>query len=186
MRIASLNRWAGGFILTLIAALLVIAATKRDQERLRQLACAGSTESDAPVKASLEVTIQATPEKVWSILTDHWPKWQTNITESHIEGPLQSGTEFTWRTGGTRIKSQIALVQLDQQLSWTGSAFNAHAIHIWRLQRLPNNTTLLKTDESMSGFLLSLFYSSKDLQEGDQFWLDCLKREAERREAISN
>jgi hypothetical protein len=35
-------------------------------------------------------------------------------------------------------------------------------------------------DESMSGFPIMLFYSSKELQESDQFWLDRLKQEAER------
>jgi polyketide cyclase/dehydrase/lipid transport protein len=142
-------------------------------------------ESDAPVKASLEAVIQATPEKVWSILTDinHWPKWQTNLTESHIEGPLQSGTKFTWRTGS--IRKLLLCTSISSYPRPAGLSMPM-PFHIWRLQPLPNNTTLVKTDESMSGSLLTLFYSSKDLQESDRFWLDCLERESERRPAISN
>jgi hypothetical protein len=39
---------------------------------------------------------------------------------------------------------------------------------------------MVQTEESMSGFLLTLFYSSKELQAIDQTWLDRLKLEAER------
>jgi hypothetical protein len=38
---------------------------------------------------------------------------------------------------------------------------------------------MVKTDESMHGFLLTLFYSSKKLEETDQRWLDRLKLAAE-------
>jgi len=38
---------------------------------------------------------------------------------------------------------------------------------------------LVKTEESMNGFLLSLFYSSKKLEQSDQRWLDRLKLAAE-------
>ena len=68
----------------------------------------------------------------------------------------------------------------NEQFAWTGTASVAKAVHVWRLQRLPNDQTLVRTDESMEGFLLTLFYSSKKLQEGDQRWLDRLKEAAEK------
>jgi hypothetical protein len=149
---------------------------------LESLARAGQIESDAPIKASAKIVIQAPAEKVWSILTavNNWPKWQTDIKEAEMTGPLKSGTAFTWSSGGTRIQSKIALVDPYKEIAWTGTALNATAVHIWKLERLPGNKTLVQTDESMSGFLLTFIYSSKELQTINQTWLDRLKLEAER------
>jgi uncharacterized protein YndB with AHSA1/START domain len=149
---------------------------------LESLARAGAIESDAPIRASVEIVIQAPAEKVWSILTavNNWPKWQKDIKEAEMIGPFASGTRFTWSSGGTRIQSKLALVEPYKEIAWTGTALNARAVHVWKLERLPGNKTLVQTEESMSGFLLTLFYSSKELQTIDQAWLDRLKREAER------
>jgi len=161
--------------------MLIMLGTGASDSQLEQLAHSGKIEENAPVKASCEIIINAPPEKVWRLLTDvkNWPKWQPHITQAEIYGPIQSGTRFTW-TSGTTIKSQIALVHPVEELVWTGTAYNAKAIHLWTLQRLPGEHTLLKTRESMSGFLLSLFFSSRQLQETDQDWLTSLKKEVER------
>jgi len=45
---------------------------------------------------------------------------------------------------------------------------------VWRLERLSDDQTSGRIDESMDGFLLSLFYSSKELEETDR---RCLERE---------
>jgi uncharacterized protein YndB with AHSA1/START domain len=162
----------------IILALIFLGSSISDDE----LARSGKIREDAPVKASLEITIHAPIEKVWLLLTDvsSWPKWQTDISTAEMPGPLQAGTTFSWTTGGTHIKSRLALVQPYDQFAWTGTAFGATAIHVWKLSRLADGGTIVKTDESMHGFLLSLFYSSKKLEETDQRWLDRLKLAAER------
>jgi uncharacterized protein YndB with AHSA1/START domain len=146
-----------------------------------QLARSGKIREDAPVKASVQIVIHAPVEKVWRVLTDirGWPKWQSDISSAEITGPLQEGTTFSWTTGGSHIKSRLALVQPYDQFAWTGEAFGATAIHVWKLSRLADDQTLVKTDESMHGFLLTLFYSSKKLEETDQRWLGRLKLAAE-------
>ena len=161
----------------LILILLFLGASISDDE----LARSGKIRENAPVKASLEITIHAPVEKVWLLLTDvrSWPKWQTDISTAEMSGPLQAGTTFSWTTGGTQIKSRLALVQPYDQFAWTGTAFGATAIHVWKLSRLADGHTIVRTDESMHGFLLSLFYSSKKLEETDQRWLDRLKLAAE-------
>jgi len=162
---------------SMILVLLFLGASISDEELARR----GKIREDAPVKASLEITIHAPTEKVWLLLTDvrGWPKWQTDISTAEMTGPLQVGTTFSWTTGGTHIKSRVALVQPCTQFAWTGSAFGATAIHLWKLSRLADDQTIVKTDESMHGFLLTLFYSSRKLEETDQRWLDRLKLAAE-------
>ena len=162
---------------SMILILLFLGARISDDE----LARTGKIRENAPVKASLEITIHAPVEKVWLLLTDvtNWPKWQSDISVTRIAGPLEGGTAFSWTTGGTRIESRIALVQPYEQFAWTGRAHTAKAIHVWKLQRLSDDQTLVKTEESMDGFLLTIFYSSKKLEESDQRWLDRLKLAAE-------
>ena len=113
---------------------------------------------------------------------DEWPKWQPNITAAKIAGPLNQGTEFEWTTGGTKIKSRLALVKPGEKLAWTGKALHTTAIHVWQFRTTPSGGTVVSTRESMSGFMLKLkvFYSSKDLEKSQKAWLDALKREAER------
>ena len=55
-----------------------------------------------------------------------------------------------------------------------------HAIHCWTLSLLPNDKVLVKTRESMDGWLISRIYSSPELLESDQRWLAKLKQAAER------
>jgi hypothetical protein len=177
-----MRRWLAVMLLTCVTALLLIVTFHSRVNDLESLARAGAIESDAPIKASVEIVIQAPAEKVWTILTavNNWPEWQSDIEEAEMIGPLERGTTFTWSSGGTRIQSKIALVDPYKEIAWTGTALNATAVHVWKLERLPGNKTMVQTEESMSGFLLTFFYSSKELQATDRTWLDRLKREAER------
>lgn len=165
-----------------LATLLLFLVVSVSDSRLQQLAADGQIQQDAPVKASSEIVIDAPPERVWAILTDvnDWPKWQRDISRADMRGPLQPGAEFTW-TSGMQINSRIALLRPPQAFGWTGKAHNARAIHVWKLEPLPNNQTRVSTNESMEGFMLSAFYSSKKLKESQEHWLASLKTAAERK-----
>ena len=170
-----------------VAILLTLAmsTTSIAQDAMNQaevLASNGQIDNHAAVKASSEIFIAAPTDKVWSLLVgiDEWPKWQPNITTAKIAGPVSKGTEFKWTTGGTKIASRLALVKPGEELAWTGTALHATAIHVWQLRAAPSGGTLVSTKESMQGFMLKLFYSSKDLEKTQKAWLDALKREAER------
>ena len=177
-----MRRWMTLMILTCGATLSVILLLRDRGQDFEGLARSGSIQEDAPIKASADVVIDASPEKVWTVLTavSDWPKWQPKISHAEIAGPVERGMPFTWGGGGVLIKSRFALVEPDARLSWTGTSMNAHAIHQWKLERIAGGKTHVRVDESMSGFPIMVFYSSKDLQESDQFWLDRLKQEAER------
>jgi hypothetical protein len=165
----------------IIATLLLACALVGCSARPEDLALAGKIQPHASVKSSAEITINAPPQKVWQLLSDipDWPKWQPGIIETSMPGKLQPGTLFTWNAGGMTVHSKLALVEPYTRLSWTGNVFNAHAIHVWTLEPLPGGRTLVKTDESLNGFLLSFMYSSDDLAKSHQVWLNSLKRKAE-------
>lgn len=181
-----LKRWIKLSVLVLATGALLGFAMNVSDNRLEELARTGRIQEDAPVKAACSITVHAPPEKVWRLLTDiaDWPKWQPEIGRTEIDrsptgDPLESGTAFSWRLGGSNIRSRIALVEPNDRLVWTGKAYGARAIHMWKLERLPGDLTQVTTNESMDGPLLGLFYSSKKLQESNQSWLEALKRAAE-------
>jgi hypothetical protein len=157
--------------------LLLLAANVPDNKLARN----GAIQENAPVKASVEITINAAPDKVWHLLTDisKWPASETNIAKTEIKGPVQTGIGFVWWLGSTSIHSQIALFEPYRRLAWTGTAFWLTAIHVWKLQPLPDGRTLVIEKESMSGFLISALFSSKSLEESAKQWLEDLKRAAE-------
>ena len=161
--------------------LLSPAMPSQGQDRLTTLAANGQIQENAPVKAASEIVIRAPIEKVWQILTtiNEWPNWQSTVSAAHLDGPLEPGTTFTWTNGGAEIKSRIALVQRHEKIGWTGTSYKAHAIHIWSLQPLAYGGTLVRSNESMDGFLLTVFYSSRDLEKSHQIWLQALKHKAE-------
>ena len=142
----------------------------------------GVIEDRAPVKASVGITIHASPQKVWRLLTDvnDWPKWHSAIGEAQLSVPLAAGRRFSWKAGGIEIHSTIGLVEPFRILAWSGKALGAKAVHVWKLQPLPGGQTAVHVDESMDGLLMRIFYSSKQLTEDDQGWLEDLKAAAEK------
>lgn len=179
-RFAVLRKIAVTFAALATCAALVVAQGRRT--RGDELASKGQIDDKAAVQASTEMLIAAPDDKVWRLLSniDGWPKWQSTISFARTTGPLKPGTEFTWTTGGTKVKSRLALVVPNTDLSWTGSARGAKAIHVWHLKAVEGGGTLVTTKESMSGFLLGMFYSSKDLAKSQKEWLQALKGAAEK------
>lgn len=136
----------------------------------------------APVLQRSEIFIQASPEKVWKLLTEisNWSTWQPAINKAALNGPLQSGTTFRWKTGGMNINSRLHTVNEFSRFGWTGRSMGTYAVHNWTL--LPENGgTVVTVEESLQGLLASLFKRSlsKTMQQGNEDWLKLLKSEAE-------
>src|SRR5690554_7587138 len=68
--------------------------------------------NNAPVKAVESIQIEATPQRVWEILTDinNWDKWNRDIKQAKIKGDLAAGTTFDWNSGGNKISSTLHTV----------------------------------------------------------------------------
>ena len=157
--------------------LLTACSDRADQ----QLARSGKIDEIAPIKASAEIVVNAPAAKVWSILVNiqSWPSWQHDITNVSIHAAPAPGIKFDWSSGSGTIHSRIALYHSQRQFAWTGQLYLFHAIHVWTLTNLPNGQTLIRTDESMSGWPISVVYSSTDLLQADQRWLSFLKKRSE-------
>ena len=137
----------------------------------------------APVKCSKTISINATPQRVWQLLTDinKWSVWQTDISYSCVQGVIKANTTFKWKTGGAKIVSTIHTAETNHLLGWTGKTMGLFAIHNWTLNYKDGSTEVIVI-ESMEGTLAKLLKKSfnKSLEKGMLHWLELLKAECER------
>ena len=138
---------------------------------------------NAPVKCSKTILINASPEKVWAVLTNinNWPNWNNDISKAQLTGNIQPKSTFKWHSGGANIHSTLHTVDKYRHLGWTGKAMGTFAIHNWTLTEI-NGQTEVSVDESMEGFLAKLFKKAfnKTMAIGMQKWLEVLKKECEK------
>jgi uncharacterized protein YndB with AHSA1/START domain len=144
----------------------------------------GRIDEEAPVKASHEVRIEAPVERVWELLSDP-PNWETfdpDIHDVRLNSGVKADARFTWRNGKVRMKSRFAVVDTAREITWTGVASGAKAVHRHVLEPTGDDgATQLLCEESMAGPLLILFFNNAKLQAGLKKWLGALKTAAEER-----
>jgi uncharacterized protein YndB with AHSA1/START domain len=140
-------------------------------------------DKNAPVTHSANIEINAPVDRVWQIMADieHWPEWNKGIKSASLNGNLESGTTFVWKSGPGTITSRLEAVEQPKTLAWSGQMMGIKAAHIWRLEKALNGT-LVTTEESWSGLLPSILksYSKKTLVKAINSGLELLKQTAER------
>jgi len=123
----------------------------------------------APAVAEQRTVIEAPRERVWLVLTqiDSWPRWQKSVSRAHLEGALQPGSEFRWKTAGMSIASTLRLVEPPNRIGWDGHAPGIHARHLWTLES-GDRGTIVRAAESFEGRLVRLLrpLMQKQLQKG--------------------
>ncbi|MDF1613233.1 SRPBCC family protein [Stygiobacter electus] len=149
-------------------------------ETLHQSVKEGKINNNGSVVDSEQIEINAPAEKVWNVLTDieNWKTWMPNVTASTIHGELAVDTQFDWTNNGTDIHSTFGLVETNKTIGWSGTASIAKAAHIWRLQE-QDGKTIVRTEESFDGFMISLFFGKEDMSAALIEWLQQLKKKSE-------
>ena len=126
--------------------------------------------------------ILASQEAVWQVHTDvnGWSQWQRSIATARTHGPLAVGSTFQWKSGGLAIASTVQALDPPRRISWSGRSLGTDAIHTWILQP-QDGGTLVTTDESMAGWLVSLLrlFSPGFLDKSLDAWLHDLKDKTE-------
>ena len=139
---------------------------------------------DAPATAEGEILIGASPETVWDVLADiaAWPTWNHDVRSVTIEGPVEAGTTFRWKSGPASLVSTLQTVDAPREIGWTGVTMRIHAVHVFRLSAA-NGGTVVRSEESFRGLIPTVLtgYSRRTLQKGIDAILAALKVEAERR-----
>ena len=139
-------------------------------------------DQNAPVTASGEIEITANREDVWEIMSDieRWTDWNPDITEVEINGAVEPGTEFRWKSGPGMIRSTLRTVSPPETIAWTGKTMGISAVHVWHLEQTEHGT-VVRTEESWDGLIAKILkgLSRKMLQKAIDSGLDYLKSAAE-------
>jgi uncharacterized protein YndB with AHSA1/START domain len=143
---------------------------------------------NAPATAQGELQIAADPQTVFAVLSaiDQWPSWNPDIKSVTLQGPVQPGTGFRWKSGPSTLTSTLQVVDPPQEIGWTGRTMGIKAVHVFRFQGRDGGT-LARSEESWEGMLASLLkgYSRRSLDKAIRSILSHLKVEAERRAAAA-
>ncbi len=117
-----------------------------------------------------EILINASPEKVWTLLTnfENYPNWNPFITS--IKGVVKVGQKITVRieppeAKGMTFKPKILTFETNKQLSWLGhlgfpGLFDG--AHKFVLVDNGNGTTTFRQSEIFKGILVPLFKKQLD------------------------
>lgn len=143
----------------------------------------------APVVGSSEILIEAPSSVVWTVMStiDEWPLWNPEIAAAKLQGPLQPGSTFRWRSGPGEITSVLRDVRPGELLEWTGSTFGIKAVHVWQI-RSDGHGTVAATMESWEGLPARILRgrSKRTLDAAITTGLALLKAEAERQAAVAS
>ncbi|MFD4476639.1 SRPBCC family protein [Streptomyces sp. NPDC058471] len=144
----------------------------------------GRLDERAPVRGSHEIRIEAPVERVWALLSEpaNWGSVDPaihGVTVESSSGGAEVDARFTWTNGRNRIKSRFAVIDPGREIVWTGLAAGAKAVHRHVLEATEDGAPLVRTEESMGGPILILFFSDTKLHTALEKWLKGLKKAAE-------
>lgn len=168
----------GALLLAAGAAIVIVL------EKTSSHPAASRVSPAVPVHTQQTIHIKAPVEKVWKLMSqvNQWAAWQPDINASQLNGLLQPGTGFDWKTGGLAIHSTLHTVEPRAALGWSGTAFGSFAVHNWAFIPQPDGTTEVQVEEGMEGWLVRLLQPvfQHSLDASTARWLACLRQAAER------
>lgn len=138
-----------------------------------------------------EILINATPEKVWIILSDfdNYPNWNPFIKS--IKGDVKVGNKITVRiepleSKGMTFNPQILTLETNRELSWLGHLLFVGLFdgeHKFELFDNGNGTTMFRQSEKFKGILVPFFKKQLDnnTKRGFEEMNKKLKRMAEQK-----
>ncbi len=131
------------------------------------------------------ITINASKEKIWEILTDfeNYPEWNSFIKS--VTGEVKVGNQIKIKLQGMTFKPIVLNFKENTELKWLGllwfkGLFDGE--HKFKLTDNGNGTTNFEQSENFSGILVKLFSKSldKDTKNGFEQMNRELKLRAEK------
>jgi hypothetical protein len=120
---------------------------------------------------STEIVINATPQKIWAILTDfdNYPHWNPFIKS--ITGLVAVGNTITARieppeAQGMTFRPKVLAFEANKEFRWRGKLFISGLFdgeHIFQLTDNGNGTTTFHQSELFYGILVPLFKKMLDI-----------------------
>jgi hypothetical protein len=130
------------------------------------------------------ITINASKEKIWEILTDFekYPEWNSFIKS--VSGDVKVGNQIVIKLQGMTFKPVVLNFKENSELKWLGHLWFKGLFdgeHKFKLTDNGNGTTDFEQSENFSGILVKLFSKSldKDTKNGFEQMNKELKLRAE-------
>jgi hypothetical protein len=142
------------------------------------------THSAFAMACGVEVTIKASAQSIWSLLTDAegFSRWNSTVTG--IEGHIREGERIRLRTPGTSrtFTPRVSAVVPNERMTWTGGfAPMFQGVRTFELRPGNDGSTDFAMEERFSGLMLPLIKRSlPDFKPIFERYAGDLKREAER------
>jgi hypothetical protein len=139
-------------------------------------------------RIATRAAIRATPERVWTILTDlqRWPTWNTTVTG--VEGELAVGQKVTVRVKiapGQAFPVRVAALEPPHKMVWRGGmpiGFLFKGERTYLLTPKGGEEVEFSMEEVFDGLLSGMITRSiPDMQPAFDEFAACLKAEAERK-----
>ena len=111
------------------------------------------------------ITINASKERIWEILTDfeNYPEWNTFIKS--VFGKVEVGKQIRIELQGMTFKPIVLVLNNNTELRWLGHLWFKGLFdgeHRFYLTDNGNGTTNFEQSEKFSGILVKLFSKSLD------------------------
>jgi hypothetical protein len=141
------------------------------------------TKSTFRQSVRVDVDIKATPEKVWSLLTNvaDTPRWNSTVTQ--IDGRVALGGRLTIKVPiSTRtFKVKVDRLEPHTRLVWSDGNAVFRGVRTYTLTPKGGGSTAFSMEEVFTGFLLPLIgLSLPDFKPVFEQYAADLKKEAER------
>lgn len=131
------------------------------------------------------ITINASKERIWKILTDfeNYPEWNSFIKS--VIGEVKVGNQIKIKLQGMTFKPIVLTFNENTEIKWLGHLWFKGLFdgeHKFKLTDNGNRTTDFEQSESFSGILVRLFAKSldKDTKNGFEQMNKELKVRAEK------
>ena len=137
-----------------------------------------------------EIVINASPEKVWNILTDFakFPEWNPFVVKAEGKPELGSYLRVELKNGNgvSVFKPKVLVVEKNRAFEWLGSfpipgLFNGH--HYFRIEPINNDQVKFVHGEEFTGLLAGLIMKQigEQTQKGFMNMNKALKERAEKK-----
>lgn len=111
------------------------------------------------------ITINASKEKIWKILTDFESYSEWNPFIKSITGDVEVGNQILVKLQGMTFKPKVLTLKKNTELKWLGHLWYKGLFdgeHKFKLTDNGNGTTNFEQSENFSGILVRLFAKSLD------------------------
>jgi Polyketide cyclase / dehydrase and lipid transport len=133
-----------------------------------------------------EIFIKAPARVIWSNLVNakKWPTWYSNAADVQITeddgGRLGPKSQFTWKTFGFPVSSQIKEFVPNTRVAWFGDGTGIRAYHTWLIIEKGDGCDVV-TEETQNGPAAIAFNLTqpKAMYDGHDWWLTALKIRSE-------